>query len=145
MTRKEGKQSTVIKGPRVTPPLTRPRKRGDEWRTLRLPSYAVMTPFGRGDEAESALLFPAPNTQGGHFPPMLRQLRHVGRIGTFIALTLLAGNNGYAAAQSSTPILVAPVGSIRTVNSDLDSSGNVRIACRSTEDQVKVTVYLTRL
>jgi hypothetical protein len=75
-----------------------------------------MTPFGRGDEAESALLFPAPNTQGGHFPPMLRQLRHVGRIGTFIALTLLAGNIGFAAAQTSTPILVAPVGTIGTVD-----------------------------
>ncbi len=45
---------------------------------------------------------------------MLRQLRHAGRIGTFIALTLLAGNIGFAAAQTSTPILVAPVGTIGT-------------------------------
>ena len=36
--------------------------------------------------------------------------------GTFIALTLLAGNIGFAAAQTSTPILVAPVGTIRTVD-----------------------------
>lgn len=47
---------------------------------------------------------------------MLRQLRHAGRIGTFIALTLLAGNIGFAAAQTSTPILVAPVGTIGTVD-----------------------------
>lgn len=47
---------------------------------------------------------------------MLRQLRHAGRIGTFIAPTLLAGNIGFADAPTSTPILVAPVGTIRTVD-----------------------------